>query len=165
MNKFFLLGLCFVVLSSCKKTEPKQNEVLHVEESIGNVAIVNSAYSAFASGEIDVFMALLHPQVEWNEAENFPYADRSPYIGPDALMEGVLSRIGEDWEYWKVGELELYDMANDMVLATGRYEGKFKKNGKIINAQVAHIWSLEEGKIVKFQQYVDTKQVAEAMID
>ena len=165
MNKLFLLGLCLMLLASCKKTEPKQNEVSQIKESINNVNIVNSAYSAFASGEIEVFMDLLDPKVEWNEAENFPYADNSPYIGPDALMEGVLSRIGEDWEYWNVGELKLYEMANDMVLATGKYQAKFKKNGNIINAQVAHIWSLSEGKVVKFQQYVDTKQVAEAMIE
>ena len=73
--------------------------------------------------------------------------------------------MNEDWEYWKVADLELLEMANDMVLATARYQGKFKKNGNTINAQVAHIWSLSEGKVIKFQQYVDTKQVAEAMLD
>ena len=165
MNKFFLVGLCLLLLTSCKKTDPKQNEVPDAKESINNVEIVNKIYSAFAKGEIDVFMGLLDPKVEWNEAENFPYADNSPYIGPDALKEGVLSRIGQDWEYWNVGELELYDMANDMVLATARYQGKFKSNGNVINAQVAHIWSLNQGKIIKFQQYVDTKQVAEAMMN
>lgn len=165
MNKLVLLVLGLVFMVSCKKEEPKQTEVIPAIESISNVDIVNSIYTSFANGEIDAFMALLDPKVEWNEAENFAYAGDGPYIGPDALMEGVLAPIGEDWEYWNVGELKLYDMANDMVLATGRYQAKFKKNGNIINAQVAHIWSLNDGKVVKFQQYVDTKQVAEAMMD
>ena len=50
-----------------------------------------------------------------------------------------------------------------MVLATGRYQAKHKKSGKEINAQVAHVWTLKEGKVVVFQQYTDTKQVAEAV--
>ena len=101
--------------------------------------------------------------MEWNEAENFIYADGSPYIGPDAFTKGVLERLGADWEYWKISELQLTDMSNNMVLATGRYQAKHKNTGKEINAQVAHVWTLKNGKVVIFQQYTDTKQVAEAV--
>ncbi len=50
-----------------------------------------------------------------------------------------------------------------MVLATGRYQAKYKKNSAVIDAQVAHVWTLKDGKVIKFQQYTDTKQVAEAI--
>ena len=36
------------------------------------------------------------------------------------------------------------------------------KTGKKIDAQAAHLWTLNNGKAVAFQQYVDTKQLAEA---
>ncbi len=111
------------------------------------------------------FLDVLDPNVEWNEAENFIYADGSPYIGPDSFVKGVLERIGADWEYWKIADLQLTDMSNNMVLGTGRYQAKNKKNGKLINAQVAHVWTLRNGKVVIFQQYTDTKQVAEAIIE
>jgi hypothetical protein len=45
----------------------------------------------------------------------------------------------------------------------GRYTGKYKKTGKAIDAQVAHVWTLKDGKITNFQQYTDTKQVANAV--
>jgi uncharacterized protein len=53
-------------------------------------------------------------------------------------------------------------MSNNQVLATLRYDAKFKKNGAPYNAKVAHLWTLKDGKIVAFQTYVDTGQLAEA---
>ena len=54
-------------------------------------------------------------------------------------------------------------MSDNMVLATLRYDAKVKDTGKSYNAQAAHLWTLNnEGKIIAFQQYVDTKKLAEA---
>ena len=59
-------------------------------------------------------------------------------------------------------DIDLHDMSNNQVLATLRYNGTNKKTSKSIDAQVAHLWTLKDGKITAFQQYVDTKQLAEA---
>ncbi len=53
-------------------------------------------------------------------------------------------------------------MSNNQVLATLRYDAKVKETGKTYNAQAAHLWTLKDGKVVAFQQYVDTKQLADA---
>ena len=53
-------------------------------------------------------------------------------------------------------------MFNNQVLATLRYQAKLKKNGKTIDAQAAHLWTLNNGKVTAFQQYVDTKQLSDA---
>ena len=60
-------------------------------------------------------------------------------------------------------DLKLHDMSNNMVLATGRYQGTFKKNGKPLNVQMAHLWTLNNGKIASFQQFADTKGVADVI--
>jgi hypothetical protein len=132
-----------------------------IESKSNNVKVVEAAYANFASGDIPAFLALLDANVVWNEAENFIYADGNPYIGANNIVKGVFSRIGEDWEYWKITNLELLEMKNGMVLATGRYEAKNKANGKILNAQVAHVFTLSNEKITSFQQYTDTKQAFE----
>jgi ketosteroid isomerase-like protein len=49
-----------------------------------------------------------------------------------------------------------------MVMATGRYQGTHAATGKSINAQHVHIWWFENGMVSQFQQYVDTKQLADA---
>jgi len=53
-------------------------------------------------------------------------------------------------------------MSNNQVLATLRYKAKLKKNGVEYNTQAAHLWTLKDGKVINFQQYVDTKQLADA---
>ena len=52
--------------------------------------------------------------------------------------------------------------AGDSVVATGRYTGVHRTTGKSIDAQFAHFWKLENGKVTRFQQYADTLQVARA---
>jgi hypothetical protein len=32
----------------------------------------------------------MHPDIVWNEAESNSQADGNPYIGPDAILNGVL---------------------------------------------------------------------------
>jgi ketosteroid isomerase-like protein len=120
-------------------------------------------YDDFGKGNVPGVVAALSSTVEWNEAENFPYWQNKPFFGPDAVVNGVFAKLGGEWDYWKLTDLQLHNMDNNMVLATGRYVGKYKKNGAVINAQFAHVWTLQDGKAIKFQQYVDTKQVADAM--
>ncbi len=121
--------------------------------------IVHSLYAAFAAGDIPAFLALLDPQIRWNEAEGFPYADKNPYVGPDAIVSGVFARIGEEWENFRV---EVGEIAGDGEVVTmfGRYKGRHRRTGKALDAQCAHTWWVRGGKVVRFQQMVDTAHVA-----
>lgn len=128
-----------------------------------NVAIIQNIYDAFAKGDVPSVLAGLDEKVVWNEAENFPYADGNPYIGPDAVLNGVFARIGAEWDYWNLTDMSLNEMGTDQVFATGRYNAKNKKTGKEINAQFVHVWTVKDGKATSFQQFSDTKQVASAV--
>ena len=128
-----------------------------------NLDTVKGMYHAVANGDFPAFLNVMDPRIEWNEAENFPYADGNPYIGPDAVAGGVFGRIAADWEYWTLSDLEYHETNGDMVIVTGRYNARNKITGKIIKAQFIHMWSLKNGKATKFQQYADTKQISEAM--
>jgi hypothetical protein len=52
-------------------------------------------------------IGLLDPQVQWNEAENFIYADKNPYVGPQAVLEGVFMRLGTKWDGFSVSAEEI----------------------------------------------------------
>ena len=127
--------------------------------SAENVAAVKGIYQAVATGDAPAVLAALNPDIEWNEAENFPYADGNPYHGPDAVMNGVFARLGSDWDGFAVEPRHFLD-AGDTVVMTGRYTGTCKATGRPMNPQVAHFWTLEGGKVVQFQQLVDTLAVA-----
>lgn len=130
--------------------------------SAENVAIVKGIYQAFATGDVPTVLAALSPDIEWNEAENFPYSDGNPYQGPDAILSGVFARIGADWDGFAVEPREFVD-GGDTVVMTGRYTGTCKVTGRAMNPQVAHFWTLEGGKVVQFQQLIDTLAVARAV--
>ena len=129
----------------------------------GNMAVVDGLYQAFAKGDVPTVLGLMDANIVWNEAEGFPYADQNPYIGPDAVLNGVFGRIMAEWEYWNLTDIQLHDMSGNQVLATLRYKAKHKTTGKEIDSQTAHLWTLWNGKITAFQQFTDTKQAAEAV--
>jgi steroid delta-isomerase-like uncharacterized protein len=128
-----------------------------------NINVIDSVYKAFGEGDIPTVLGLLDTQVEWHEAEGNALADGNPYIGPDAVLNGVFARIGAEHEYFKLVNIQLHEMANNQVLATLRYNAKLKKNGALIDAQVAHLWKVKDRKVIGFQQYVDTKQLDDAL--
>lgn len=129
-----------------------------MQSSNENVEIIQGMYDAFASGDVPSVLAKMSPDIIWNEAENFPYADGNPYIGPDAIVEGVFARIGQDWDGFALTDQNLYSVEDNMVLVTGRYKGTHLQTGKSMYAQHVHVWWLEDGMVTQFQQYVDTKQ-------
>jgi ketosteroid isomerase-like protein len=124
-----------------------------------NVELVRAIYAAFGAGDVDGIVSRMAPDIEWNEAENFPYADGNPYRGPGAILSGVFARIGAEWDGFAAIPEELLD-AGDTVVALGRYRGTLKATGRAINAQMVHVWRIAGGKAAAFQQYADTLQVA-----
>jgi len=133
------------------------------ETMIGNIAVVDQLYKGFATGDIPTVLGLMDEKIVWNEAEGNALADGNPYIGPEAILKGVFARLMDEHEYFNIKDIELHDMWDNKVLATLRYDAKRKNNGALIDAQAAHFWTLSDGKIVAFQQYVDTKQLADAV--
>ncbi len=127
-----------------------------------NVTIVDGVYKAFAIGDIPSVLGAMDAKIVWNEAESNSLADGNPYIGPDAVLNGVFVRLGAMYDGFKLKNIKLHEMSDNQVLATLRYDATVKATDKKIDAQVAHLWTLKDGKVIAFQQYVDTKKLAEA---
>lgn len=127
--------------------------------SAENVDLIKAIYDAFATGHIPGVVDRMSPDIEWNEAENHPYADGNPYRGPDAIVGGVFARLGTEWEGFTVRPKEFLD-AGDTVVVLGRYGGACKATGLGMDAQFAHVWRVIGGKATRFQQYTDTLQAA-----
>lgn len=66
--------------------------------SQANVTIVNSLYESFARGDLQAVREKMAPDIEWYEAENFPYEDGNPYLGPEAILDGVYARLTGEWD-------------------------------------------------------------------
>src|SRR6201996_4606236 len=90
-----------------------------------NVALIRGIYDAFASGDVPGLLGAMSPDIVWNEAENFPYADSNPYVGPMAVAQGVFARCGGEWNGFAAVPEEILD-AGDTVVALGHYLGSYK---------------------------------------
>lgn len=128
---------------------------------MNNTEIVRGLYTAFAQGNVPAVLSSLASNIEWREADNFPYADRNPYIGVPAIVEGVFMRLGAEWENFTLNPASFHE-SGDTVFVQGRYTGTLRATGKSVNAQFMHVWTLADGKVTKFQQYTDTLQFAQA---
>jgi len=126
------------------------------------VELLKSLDAAFGRGDMPTVLAGMSPKIVWNEAEHNPYADRNPYIGPDAVLKGVFTRLNNDWDNYHLDIESIMD-TGDRLVTLGRYSARFKANGKPLDAQFVHVWTIKDGKATAFQQYTDTMAFATAM--
>jgi uncharacterized protein len=126
-----------------------------------NVKLVEGVYEAFARGDVESMLSLLDENVEWYEAENVPYWPGGPFVGPQAVLEGVFARIPQDFDGFTVNVQRIVG-CGDTVLVEARYKATVKANGKPLDVQAAHVYDFRGGKVVRWQQYTDTWQFAEA---
>jgi uncharacterized protein len=122
-----------------------------------NLDIIKSTYEGKTSEENGRNLAnYVSRNISWTEAKGFPYG--GTYIGLEDITRNVFSRLGSEWIDYKFIP-ENYVAEGDNVVAYGTYSGVYKKTGKAMNARVAHLWKLKNGKIISFEQFVDSKIV------
>lgn len=126
------------------------------------VEIVGRFHQAFAARDKDRLASLFRPEIEWTSAENFIYADRSPYKGIDAVLGLILGRLFEDWDAFSITAEETLG-AGGLVISSGRFRGIFKTTGAPVDAQFVQVFQCEGGQIAKVQVYTDTAQFKEAV--
>ena len=127
-----------------------------------NIPHLPRNYDAFSAANLPAILAHNDPKIRLNEAEGYPYSDRNPYFGVDAVLSGVFARLGADWDGFRVEVGEIVG-GPDVVTMFGRYKATSKATGKPLDVQCAHTWWLQGGKAVRFQQMVDTARVARAL--
>src|SRR5215469_1755580 len=81
--------------------------------------IARSFHAAFTTRDETRSIALLHPQIEWTSAENFPYHDHSPYRGVDAVIDLLFRRVIGDWDQLDLSFQEIMG-GGDLVISSGR---------------------------------------------
>jgi ketosteroid isomerase-like protein len=120
---------------------------------------IKAAYAAFGRNDPSVLFGAMDPAVVWNEAEGTPLADRNPYVGPQAIGDGVFGRLLAAIDNFSVVPSSVIDGGDDVV-AVGRYGGTMKAGGAKLDAPFCHVFRFRDGKLVSFQQYTDSAQWA-----
>jgi len=122
--------------------------------------VVRRQYLASARGDLEALRATLADDVEWTEMAGFPLA--GTYRTPPGVTAGVMERLAHDWDGWTAHD-DTYVVDGDDVVVLARYTATNKATGRPIDVRVAHHFVVRGGLIVRFEQFVDTAKVREAM--
>jgi ketosteroid isomerase-like protein len=123
---------------------------------MNNVDLVKGVYAAFGVGDVPKVLGAMHPQIQWTETAGYKYG--GVYRSPQAVLDHVFARIQVDFESFSVDVERLIDAGN-VVVMQGHYVAKGKATGKNVRAAVAHVLEISDGKIVRFDQYVDSATI------
>ena len=116
-----------------------------------------AAYAAFGRNDPSVLFAAMDSAIHWNEAEGNPLADGNPYVGPQAVGEGVFARLLAAIDNFTAVPDTFID-GGDHIVVLGRYGGTMKSGGARLDAPFCHVYRFQADKVVLFQQFTDTAQ-------
>ncbi|WP_291591372.1 nuclear transport factor 2 family protein [Comamonas sp. UBA7528] len=126
-----------------------------------NLDIIRATYEGTSEENGRHLLAVLAPDATWTEAAGFPYA--GTYVGAEQIVAGVFQRLGTEWEGY-TAKVHTYLADGNRVAAFGAYAGTYRKTGKAMTATFAHLYHLQNGKIIRMEQYVDSHLVQQAML-
>lgn len=124
---------------------------------MSNVDFVKGVYAAFAAGDVPKVLGSMHPQIQWTETAGYE-SFGGVYRSPQAVLENVFAKIPVGFESFSIDVERLIDAGN-VVVMQGHYVAKGKGTGKSVRAAVAHVLEISDGKIVRFDQYVDSATI------
>src|SRR5437867_9568307 len=108
-------------------------------------------------------MSYLTDDIVWIVADNSPFSDRSPYHGIAEVRSGIFDRLTAGFDKLVFDADELLECSGgERDVALGYYYFRFHGQAEERQAQGAHVRTLRDRRAVKFQQYLETLQVARA---
>lgn len=104
---------------------------------------------------------LLDSKCVWKIAEGFPCG--GTYIGPKAILQEFFPNLLQLFTSFKADVDKIVNCENNMVIALGNYKAVTQKTQVEIKIPFVHLWKVKFEKIVEFQNYTDTLQIANAL--
>ena len=119
-----------------------------------NVALVQQAYESFGRGDIQGLLNSLSDQVEWRT----PKPEGVPFGGEYRGRDEVGRFFSELSQYEEVTHFEPREFIaqGDRVVALGIYGFKAKATGRKAESEWVHLFTIRNGKVVRFQEFFDT---------
>ena len=129
--------------------------------SEANIKLIQDVYAAFGRGDVPTLLASLTDDVRW-EMVGRPsdFANFGVRNGPAEV--GEFFRLVGELEEFDLFEPRVFDAGGDKVVVQGRAEGRLRATGKPVKTDWLHLFTLRDGKVSGFREFLDTAQYAEA---
>lgn len=119
-----------------------------------NKELVRQGYQMFQEGKIDELLQLFSDDVEWvgNPIEYVPFS--RAYHGRQEVAQ-FFSELGQDQDVEMFEPQEMI-AEGDKVAVIGREKWNVRTTGKSYESPWVHVFTIRDGKIMRFKQYYDT---------
>ena len=123
-----------------------------------NLEIVRSIYAAYQRRDFAAFFAVLDPEIEVRQTRQLPWGGE--YRGYDRVRE-LFTQVAELTETQPTPEE--YVESGETVVAIGRLRGRARATGKPIDLRIVHAWTLRDGRVIRYDAYMDAPKMLEAL--
>lgn len=125
------------------------------------VELVRRSYEAFAQDDMDGVLADMDPEIEWHQAQGLPHGGF--YRGLDEVRRNIFDPLDSEWWDEFTADPDEFLDAGPEIVVLGRYRGRAKGTGKRLDVPFVHVWTVRDGKAVRFRQFLDTAGWVEAL--
>jgi hypothetical protein len=115
----------------------------------GNVAVVSAFYERANRDDVAGVLELIDREMEWHWPAGM--VDTGVFHGHEGMRRG-LGQWRESWADFRLEPKELIER-DDEVLAIVHYVGTGRDSGVPLEADVAHLWELRNGKVVGLRMF------------
>jgi uncharacterized protein len=122
-----------------------------------NLKVVQQAYSHFQNGNIPGVLGQLSSDVEWQLPQMRNVRISGLRRGNSQVAE-FFSSLAEDQEAVQFEPRE-FVAQGDKVIALGHYKWNVKPTGKQFESDFAHVFTVRNGQITAFHEYMDSAAV------
>lgn len=135
-----------------KQRFPRDNGVRMSNE---NVELVHRGVE-----NVEAFWAMLDPDVVW-DLRALPLTDLDPvYTGRDAVIKASRHYWGT-WDDYQLDAEEVIDGGSKVVIVV-RERMRGRSSGVPLETHWAQVWTFDEGRIVRWEQFSDRASTLEA---
>ena len=119
-----------------------------------NVAVVRRAYENFKGGNIGGILESVTDDVDWRLPEMQGVGFSGARTGRNSVA-GFFSNLAEEQDSVSFEPRE-FVAQGDKVVALGSYRWRVKKNGREYGGDWAHVFTVRDGKIAGFHEFMDS---------
>ena len=124
-----------------------------------DVAVVQGAYEAFRREDVQAIFGLLHPEIELYQSKWVPWGGK--YKGHEEVGY-FFSKLTGTIESMVVPD-QFIDDEEGHVVVIGHTRGSVRATGREFEVPAVDVWTIREGKAVKFEAYIDAFQMRVAL--
>jgi ketosteroid isomerase-like protein len=124
-----------------------------------NMELARKGYAAIARRDFDAVLELMDPNIESHNPPEVPEA--GIHRGHEAVRRDW-EQIFELFDDFSI-EVERYIDAEDELVVFLIYRGRARGSSADIEAKMAHVWTIRDGKAIRLRQYLDRGDALEAV--